>query len=107
MIVETKKPLIDRPARITARRDLTSIVETMSSRVSASQFYTEAVNKVSARNSARKETTVHLQPMENTSFGVFQTVVNSPMKDLMKNQVIFFYLLFIYNIGVKFPVFGL
>uniref|UniRef100_A0A1B6C4W1 C2H2-type domain-containing protein n=1 Tax=Clastoptera arizonana TaxID=38151 RepID=A0A1B6C4W1_9HEMI len=83
VIVETKTPLIDRPSRITARGDLTTIIEKMS----ASQFYTEAANKVTARNSERKETTLHLQPMENTSFGVFQTVLNSPSKDLMMKQV--------------------
>lgn len=76
------------PARITARRDLTSIVESLSGHLSASQFYADAGEKVAARNEARKDTTIHLQPIENTSYGVFQTVLNTPSKGLIKNQVL-------------------
>lgn len=49
------------PARITARRDLTSIMESLSGRLTAAQFYTDAGEKVAARNEARKDTTIHLQ----------------------------------------------
>jgi len=79
-IILGEKPPEKLPTRITARRDLTSIVEALGGQKSA---------EVNGHGPARgAETTVHLEPMDNTAYGVFQTVLQRPdRQDLMRNQV--------------------
>ncbi|XP_054267472.1 uncharacterized protein LOC128989583 isoform X2 [Macrosteles quadrilineatus] len=74
-IIIGEKPAEKLPTRITARRDLTSIVEALGGQKTSSE-----VNGLNP--------TVHLEPMENTSYGVFQTVLKkADGQDLMRNQV--------------------
>uniref|UniRef100_A0A1B6IEY3 C2H2-type domain-containing protein n=1 Tax=Homalodisca liturata TaxID=320908 RepID=A0A1B6IEY3_9HEMI len=77
------------PTRITARKDLTSIVESLSGQTNRSPLSSEGADSGNdSRTTERRPTTVHLEPMDNTTFGVFQTVLNKPnSQDLMKNQV--------------------
>ncbi|XP_039285452.1 uncharacterized protein LOC111051468 isoform X2 [Nilaparvata lugens] len=74
------------PTRITARQDLTSIVQ----QASMAQYYRDAEDKVAQREQTRFDATVHLQPIENTSYGVYQTYETPGGKNagsLMKDQV--------------------
>lgn len=70
------------PSRITARQDLTTIMQT-----SAAQYYKEVEDKLSSRDINRCDATIHLQPIESTSFGVYQTVGKKDGEKLIKNQV--------------------
>ncbi|XP_075238331.1 uncharacterized protein LOC142334293 isoform X2 [Lycorma delicatula] len=70
------------PSRITARQDLTSIMQT-----SAAQYYKEVEDKLVSRDINRCDATVHLQPIENTTYGVYQTIGKKGNEKLIKNQV--------------------
>lgn len=90
------------PFRITVKKDLTSIVEklmhknstqTLTESIghlsSTSEFYDTVSKEVSERKKEAKEQTIHLEPIENTSYGVFQTVVQTSgsSAELIKSQV--------------------
>lgn len=78
------------PSRITARQDLTSILQT-----SAVQYYKEVEDKLVSRDVNRCDATVHLQPIENTTYGVYQTIGKKGNEKLIKNQVRFFCVYFL------------
>lgn len=69
------------PTRITARKDLTSIIESLAGQKPSSVQSSETSDK-------ERSTTVHLEPMENSSYGVFQTVLKPDSQLLMRSQVI-------------------
>ncbi|KAK3929259.1 Zinc finger protein 800, partial [Frankliniella fusca] len=89
------------PFRITIKKDLTSIVEklmqknstqtlndTASNLSSNSEFYDDVSKELTQRRKEARQQTIHLQPIENTSYGVFQTVVQTPgSSELIKSQV--------------------
>ncbi|RZF39207.1 hypothetical protein LSTR_LSTR012949 [Laodelphax striatellus] len=59
-------PQLTAPTRITARQDLTTIVQ----QASMAQYYRDAEDKVAQREQTRFDATVHLQPIDNTTYGV-------------------------------------
>ncbi|XP_026274501.1 uncharacterized protein LOC113203819 [Frankliniella occidentalis] len=89
------------PFRITIKKDLTSIVEklmqknsmqtlneTASHLSSTSEFYDDVSKELNQRKKEAKQHTIHLQPIENTSYGVFQTIVQTTgSSELIKSQV--------------------
>lgn len=78
--------------RLSQKREIKSVAET-GGNISASKFYETVNEDVAAQRDARKEHVICLEGIENTKFGVFQTVLppSSPVQmdniDLMKAQV--------------------
>jgi hypothetical protein len=78
--------------RLSQQRGIKSVTETVG-RVSASKFYETISEQVATRRDAHKEHIIRLEGIENTKFGVFQTVLHSSSTvqmdntDLMKAQV--------------------
>jgi hypothetical protein len=78
--------------RLSKQRGVKSVTETVG-HISASTFYETVSEQLSAQRDARKEHVLHLDAIENTKFGVFQTVLQSSTTvqmedtDLMKAQV--------------------
>ncbi|XP_034256820.1 uncharacterized protein LOC117654344 [Thrips palmi] len=90
------------PFRITIKKDLTSIVEKLMQKTSSqtltetvghlsssSEFYDGVSKELKDRQKDAKQQTIHLEPIENTSFGVFQTIVQTSgsSNELIKSQV--------------------
>lgn len=90
------------PFRITIKKDLTSIVEKLMQKTSTqtltetvghlsstSDFYDGVSKELKERQKDAKQQTIHLEPIENTSFGVFQTIVQTSgsSNELIKSQV--------------------
>lgn len=90
------------PFRITIKKDLTSIVEKLMQKTatqtltetvgrlsSTSEFYDNVSKELTDRKKEAKQHTIHLEPIENTSFGVFQTIVQTSgsSSELIKSQV--------------------
>lgn len=76
------------PTRITARKDLTSILESLGGQNIGAGLHSESESTADNRNAEKKSTTIHLEPIENTSYGVFQTVLKPDSDNLMRSQVI-------------------
>lgn len=78
--------------RLSQQRGLKGAAETVG-HISASKFYETVSDQVAAQRDARKEHIIHLEAVENTKSGVFQTVLQSNSVtqmdniDLMKAQV--------------------
>lgn len=56
---------------------------------STTEFYDDVSKELNDRKKDARQQTIHLEPIENTSYGVFQTIVQtsgSP-SDLIKSQV--------------------
>jgi hypothetical protein len=101
--IETSVPRITRYSN--PKKDLSHIIERLSQQregssvtgtlghISASKFYEAVSEQVATQRNARKEHTIHLEAIENTKFGVFQTMLQSSSgvqvenTDLMKAQV--------------------
>jgi hypothetical protein len=111
---ETSKSLIETSVPPIApyknpKKDLSQIVEKLSQQrgtktasetvahISASKFYENVTDRLAAQQDACKEHIIRLEAMENTKYGVFQTVLQSSSSvqmentDLMKAQVMFIY----------------
>lgn len=56
---------------------------------SSSEFYDNVNRELAERKKDAKQHTIHLEPIENTTFGVFQTVMqsSSSSSELIKSQV--------------------
>lgn len=56
---------------------------------STSDFYDGVGKELKERQKEAKQQTIHLEPIENTSFGVFQTIVQTSgsSNELIKSQV--------------------
>lgn len=78
--------------RLSQQQGIKSVTETVG-HISASKFYETMSEQVAAQRDSRKEHVIHLEAIENTKFGVFQTVLQSSSAvqmentDLMKAQV--------------------
>jgi hypothetical protein len=78
--------------RLSQQRGVKSVTETVD-HISASKFYETVSEQVAVQRDPCKEHVVHLEGIENSKFGVFQTVLQSSSEvqmentDLMKAQV--------------------
>lgn len=88
-----KKDLSQIVEKLSQQRGVKTVTETVA-HISASKFYEGVSDRLVAKKDACKEHTIRLEAMENTKYGVFQTVLQSSSSvqmentDFMKAQVV-------------------